>query len=140
MSDEIPVHHVHRRSTSRPFSVEGLVGIRYKTGGQDRKEGLDCWSLARIVLARLDLKLPEDPAEALAGEQALGYEVSGALRAGDILLIQTDEGQHVGVALDPFQFIHTTRASGSVISRIAMIERSGRLIRRVRLHQEAVRT
>lgn len=137
MSDENPVHHVHRRAASRPLDLSGLVGIRYKDGGRDRREGLDCWGLARIVLARMDLKLPEDPAEALAGESTLGDVVTGALRAGDVLVIRTDEGQHVGVAIDPFQFIHTTRHSGSVIGRIEVVERAGRVLRRVRLRPPA---
>lgn len=127
MSDENPTVHVHRRAACAPLKVADLVGRPYEDPN-------GCWSLARIVLARLGVELPADPAAALQGEAALARAVTDAARAGDLLVVQDEEGQHVGVCLNAFQFIHAGRAFGTRIESISVWERTGRVQRRARFY------
>lgn len=121
MSDEIPVFHTHPRPRGvRPsLSVADLIGARYAEGGTDKRLGLDCWGLARIVLARLDVALPATPAEALAEARTVAFEVRDAAREGDLLVMECEGRPHVGVCLNATSFIHATKAGGVALARVA---------------------
>lgn len=128
MSDENPTVHVHRRAAVRPLTVADLVGRSYA-------EPHGCWDLARVVLARLGVALPANPAAALAAEGDLCRVVSDAPRAGDLLLLDGGGAQHVGVALNPFQFIHAARGAGTRIEQIDTWARARKVQRRVRFYE-----
>jgi cell wall-associated NlpC family hydrolase len=125
------------------IDVADLVGATWCDDGQgvDRATGFQCWGLARAVLARVGVVLPESPERALAewsdAAASLGEERPRELRrAGDVLLMKGEvlgHGalMHVGVVINLTQFIHATR-DGVRLDRTAVFERAGQVIKVVR--------
>ncbi len=122
------------------ITVHDLVGAPYAERGTCARDGLDCWGLARIVMSRLNVHLPREPAQALADDlerrEWTSRDPLGACRVGDVLILEGGEAgggnprEHLGVALGSFQFIHATRVSGVRVDRMDVWQRSGK-IRRV---------
>jgi cell wall-associated NlpC family hydrolase len=116
--------------------VDRVADRPYLDGGRDPAVGgLDCYGLARAALADLGVEIPAEPAEGLALEAELGRELDASepTREGDLLVIESDRGPHVGVALSRFRFVHATREAGVAVGRIGVWMRSGKVRRRVRL-------
>ena len=40
-------------------AFDGLIGIPFKSGGRDPKEGLDCWGLVLVAYKRFNIELPD---------------------------------------------------------------------------------
>ena len=99
------------------------VGIPYKYGSYDERDGLFCWSLVRLVMeSEFGVKLPKAPYSVRnkarkEGKEGiadfLDYEEVGLdmARCGDIAQMLTlHKGKwlpvHVGVFIDPFHILH----------------------------------
>lgn len=122
----------HPRVATPPLSVADLINVRYREFGLCAREGLDCWGLARLVLARLDVHLPRDPADALAREPELFDPVEGVARAGDVVVLQGGNPRlHLAVAVNAFQVIHATR-EGVRLDRLDAWRRAGKVLRVLR--------
>jgi cell wall-associated NlpC family hydrolase len=120
------------------LDVAGLVGLKYKHAEEmgDPLEGCDCWALTCLAAARAGVSLPADPASALQCERALGVVVMDAVgsssppMAGQVIIIRDSAGQHTGVMIDRFRFIHMT-IYGARVDQLAAWERLGRVERRI---------
>lgn len=102
-----------------------LIGIPF--------EQADCWEVARRALAKFGVELPPDPAEVLCrhGTYGMALDPAYALRAGDVLWMSGADGDHIGVCLDAFSFVHGTRPE-SRVDRLAPYERAGKIRLRIR--------
>ncbi len=103
-----------------PDWVADYVGLPFRAHGRDR-DGVDCWGLARLVLAeRFGLSLPsyaggyasvedaEDIGRLIRGEMAPWREVPrGDEQAGDVVLIRLmNQPMHVGVVVAQGWMLH----------------------------------
>jgi cell wall-associated NlpC family hydrolase len=87
-------------TTTRP-NFAGILGVPYDQS--------DCWATARAVLDRFGIPTPADPAAAMLGEMRFAEVVPiWDVRAADVLIMQGEEGMHVGVAIDGLRFIHSS--------------------------------
>lgn len=112
--------------------VEGLVGIPFLNRGRNVKEGLDCWGLVMEVFRRRGIILPDfdvdsfafQAIDALAGEE-VGYrtweEVYRPLDTDAPLVVLMRMHPvyvtHAGAFLGFNRILHTTKATGSILSR-----------------------
>lgn len=128
-------------STGTDKYIAALVGKPYAQPGSPEHAagtGFDCWSLARAAMQILGWHLPETPAEAFAQRgRTMTVPAAAACQTGDIIEIICDGTVHVGIALDPFRFIHATKGRGVAVDKIAAAQRGG-MVRAVhRLHSAA---
>ncbi|MGS0742729.1 C40 family peptidase [Glaciimonas sp. GG7] len=102
------------RASDFAQSAIGLIGIRYKYGGDTPQTGLDCSGLVRYVFKEaLGVDLPRTSAE-LSRE---GEKVSQQdLKPGDLVFYNTlrRSFSHVGIYLGNNKFIHAPRTGASV--------------------------
>ncbi len=100
--------------------VSELIGIPYLEGGCDLDAGLDCYGLTRVVMKRAkNLDLPERP----MGWRRFGKVLPTMMPIlpFDLLFFSDDPlglVNHVGVALDEKEFIHTTSHHGGVVREL----------------------
>lgn len=107
-----------REFTNRASEVAlqsmGLLGIRYKMGGNSPESGLDCSGLVRHVFKQAwGTVLPRTTEEiSRVGEQVDHDE----LRPGDLVFFNTLRRtfSHVGIYLGDNKFIHSPSAGGKV--------------------------
>ncbi len=99
----------------------------------------ECYVFARDAYAKLNVELPEDPAECLSREREFGrvLEEGEACRMGDCLIIEQagENGEkvtHIGVALDAFKFMNVVRPGTPRVDRISAWRRLGVEMRVVR--------
>lgn len=108
------------------------IGLRYVDGGRDRKPGVDCWGLIRLVYsAELGIDLPSYGDTSAADLIAVAREI-GAGRNGDAwapvacadarsfdVVVMRYNGRkligHVGILTERLDVLHTEKASGAVI-------------------------
>ena len=92
----------------------GMLGIRYKMGGNSPETGLDCSGLVRHVFKQAwGTVLPRTAVEiSRVGEQVERQE----LRPGDLVFFNTLRRtfSHVGIYLGDNKFIHSPSAGGQV--------------------------
>lgn len=92
----------------------GLIGVKYKFGGNDPESGLDCSGLVRYVFQEVTgVTLPRTSKE-MSG---LGARVSlNDLMPGDLVFFNTRRfaNSHVGIYLGDNRFIHAPRTGGRV--------------------------
>lgn len=92
----------------------GMLGIRYKMGGNSPETGLDCSGLVRHVFKQAwGTVLPRTAEEiSQVGEQVERQE----LRPGDLVFFNTLRRtfSHVGIYLGDNKFIHSPSAGGQV--------------------------
>lgn len=109
--------------------ISDLIGIPFKDGGRNRKEGLDCWGLACEVYRRYGIKLPDyripacDKAGIFAKYQNAKsnyIEVSGDLPVPCLVFMRFNSafGNHIGVYIGNGKLIHARAKSNSCIERI----------------------
>lgn len=94
---------------------ERWKGTPYRAGGEDRA-GFDCSGFVRTVYRdafRLDL--PRTSAD----QSRLGQNIRREeIRAGDILYFIDRGYDHVGIALEPMRFMHSSTSRGVIMSEL----------------------
>lgn len=102
------------RASEVALNAMGLLGIRYKMGGNSPETGLDCSGLVRHVFKQAwGTVLPRTAEEiSRVGEQVDHNE----LRPGDLVFFNTLRRtfSHVGIYLGDNKFIHSPSAGGQV--------------------------
>jgi cell wall-associated NlpC family hydrolase len=102
------------RATELVDDALGLMGIRYRFGGQSPASGFDCSGMVRYVFQNtLGLDLPRRAAEI----SRVGVKVDrDELKPGDLVFYKTlrNAFSHVGIYLGNNRFIHAPSAGGSV--------------------------
>lgn len=92
----------------------GLIGVKYKFGGNDPRSGLDCSGLVRYVFQEVTgVTLPRTSKE-MSG---LGAKVAvDDLKPGDLVFFNTRRfaNSHVGIYLGDDRFIHAPSRGGDV--------------------------
>ena len=91
-------------------------GAPYQIGGLT-KEGIDCSGFVYMTfLSKFGIRLPRSARlQADAGSSVLYKN----LKAGDLLFFKTGvNSRHVGIYLEEKQFIHASKSSGVMISRL----------------------
>lgn len=114
-----------------PFWAGHYIGLPFKDHGRDRS-GLDCWGLARLVLAeQFGIALPSYVHEydrttetarigALIAREALLWQAvpAGTEILGDLILLRLNgQPMHIGLVLGDGQMLHIEWNINSVIER-----------------------
>jgi cell wall-associated NlpC family hydrolase len=101
-------------------SALGLIGVRYKFGGESPEKGLDCSGLVRYVFEQVTgVTLPRSAREqARVGETVAMEE----LQPGDLVFFNTRRAKfsHVGIYLGDNRFVHAPHKRSKV--KVANIE------------------
>lgn len=102
------------RASEVALHAMGLLGIRYKMGGNSPESGLDCSGLVRHVFKQAWGKVLPRTAEEISrvGEQVEHHD----LRPGDLVFFNTLRRtfSHVGIYLGDNKFIHSPSSGGQV--------------------------
>ena len=102
------------RASELAMHAFGLLGIRYRMGGNTPENGLDCSGLVRYVFKQAwGTELPRTADElSRVGETVQAHE----LQPGDLVFYNTlRKGfSHVGIYLGDNKFIHSPSAGGQV--------------------------
>ena len=113
-SPESAVGGVAERMQRMLDGALGLVGIRYRRGGNSSETGFDCSGFVGFVmLENLGLRLPRTAREiSQTGEPVEKAE----LEPGDLVFFNTMRRafSHVGIYLGDNQFVHAPRAGQKV--------------------------
>jgi len=108
------IQEIKDRASSLVTRAADLIGIRYKHGGNNAEQGLDCSGLVRLVFKdTLDIQLPRTSVEiSRAGEKIDTTE----LQPGDLVFYNTLKRgfSHVGIYVGDNKFIHSPSAGGQV--------------------------
>jgi cell wall-associated NlpC family hydrolase len=95
-----------------------MIGVRYKYGGADPREGFDCSGLVYYSYVSNGLAVPRTSQEQFGAARKIPLE--DAL-AGDLLFFQDQERlSHVGIYLGDGRFVHAPSSGDTV--RIAHID------------------
>jgi cell wall-associated NlpC family hydrolase len=96
--------------------VKGLVGMRFVKGGRNPRYGLDCWGLVMEVCGRYGVKVPD----VRIGEFDKHWEAVEVPNEGDVALIaiHPEHVNHAGVYVGDGRIIHTTAATGAVVTHV----------------------
>lgn len=102
--------------------AETLIGVKYKYGSSDKKNGFDCSGFITYVFNRFDIKVPRISADFTnAGKEVLLKDS----KPGDLILFTgSDEKSgvvgHMGIITDNkngwVEFIHASTSRGVMIS------------------------
>ncbi|HET7773181.1 MAG TPA: C40 family peptidase [Burkholderiaceae bacterium] len=96
------------------MNAMGLLGVRYRMGGNDADSGLDCSGLVRLVFQQtFGLVLPRRSADI----SQLGEKVDRKeLRPGDLVFFNTLRRaySHVGIYVGDGKFLHAPSSGGEV--------------------------
>ena len=102
------------RASELAFNALGLIGIRYKMGGNTPENGLDCSGMVRYVFKQAwGASLPRTAEEI----SRVGENVDSTnLQPGDLVFYNTLRRgfSHVGIYLGDNKFIHSPSAGGQV--------------------------
>lgn len=102
------------RASELALNALGLIGIRYKLGGNTPENGLDCSGMVRYVFKQAwGTTLPRTAEEI----SHIGETVDSAnLQPGDLVFYNTLRRgfSHVGIYLGDNKFIHSPSSGGQV--------------------------
>ncbi|EGF32539.1 hypothetical protein IMCC9480_2347 [Oxalobacteraceae bacterium IMCC9480] len=102
------------RASELALSALGLIGIRYRMGGNTAESGLDCSGLVRLVFQEAwGETLPRTSEEiSRVGEKVDSHD----MQPGDLVFYNTLRRgfSHVGIYLGDNKFIHSPSAGGQV--------------------------
>jgi cell wall-associated NlpC family hydrolase len=108
------IREISDRASSLVTRAVDFIGIRYKHGGNNVEQGLDCSGLVRLVYKdALDVQLPRTSLEiSRAGERIEPDE----LQPGDLVFYNTLKRgfSHVGIYMGDNKFIHSPSSGGRV--------------------------
>jgi cell wall-associated NlpC family hydrolase len=110
----IRLQNLTDRASELAMRAVGLIGIRYKYGGNVPEGGLDCSGLVRYLFKEVwNADLPRTSQEI---SQVGEHVDSKNLRPGDLVFYNTlrRSFSHVGVYLGDNKFIHAPSAGGQV--------------------------
>lgn len=102
------------RASELAIHAMGMIGIRYKYGGEAPESGLDCSGLVRYVFKEVwGKELPRTSEEI---SQVGTHVDSRDLQPGDLVFYNTlrRSFSHVGIYLGDNKFIHAPSAGGKV--------------------------
>jgi len=118
--------------------VRGLVGVPFVSGGRDVVIGMDCWGLVMEIYMRYGVKLPDFTVDAfafnaidmLAGEEVTSrrweevYPPITEDQAPLVVLMRMHPTlvTHAGVYVGGNRIVHTTKATGVILSRVDALE------------------
>ena len=101
------------KSDSLIRSARGLLGVKYKWGGNNPKTGLDCSGLTKLIYGRVGVNLPRT-----ARQQArVGQPVNiNSLEPGDQVFFGIGKNgvHHTGIYLGNGQYLHAPK-TGDVV-------------------------
>jgi cell wall-associated NlpC family hydrolase len=102
-------------------SALSLRGTRYRLGGHDPRQGLDCSGLVLYVFGQSQISLPRTVDQQFGAGQVIDFD---RIQAGDLLFFATTKdglevgaATHVGIAVGPpslGEFVHAP-GSGSAV-------------------------
>ncbi len=108
------LHDLSGRASELAMNALGLLGIRYRMGGNTPESGLDCSGLVRYVFKQAwGAELPRTAEElSRVGRNIPAQE----LQPGDLVFYNTLRRgfSHVGIYLGDNKFIHSPSAGGQV--------------------------
>ncbi len=108
------LHEFTNRASELALNAMGMLGIRYKYGGNTPENGLDCSGLVRYVFKQAwGAELPRTSHEISQVGQRIEKQ---DLRPGDLVFYNTLRRgfSHVGIYLGDHKFIHSPSAGGEV--------------------------
>lgn len=95
------------------------LGVRYKWGGNTRKEGVDCSGFTKVVYDALFDKDIERSSNTLSQNVPVKITTPAKLKPGDMVFFATSKRHkkinHVGVYLKDGYFVHASSAKGKVM-------------------------
>ncbi|MEN9475697.1 MAG: hypothetical protein RIS48_2419 [Pseudomonadota bacterium] len=92
----------------------GFLGVRYKYGGNDLEDGVDCSGFVRAIYEQtLGMVLPRRAAEQARATQTISQD---ELKPGDLVFFNTMRSafSHVGIYIGDNKFIHAPRSGAQV--------------------------
>ena len=108
------IQEITDRASNLVTKAVDFIGTRYKRGGNNVEQGLDCSGLVRLVFKdALNVELPRTSLEiSRTGEKIDPSE----LQPGDLVFYNTLKRgfSHVGIYLGDNKFIHSPSAGGQV--------------------------
>jgi len=108
------IQEITDRASSLVNTAVDFLGTRYKRGGNNVEQGLDCSGLVRLVFKdAINVDLPRTAAEiSRSGEKIEPAE----LQPGDLVFYNTLKRgfSHVGIYLGDNKFIHSPSKGGQV--------------------------
>lgn len=108
------IQKITDRASSLVAKAVDFIGIRYKFGGNNPEQGLDCSGLVRLVFKdALNINLPRTSLEiSRSGEKIEPSE----LQPGDLVFYNTLRRgfSHVGIYIGDNKFIHSPSSGGQV--------------------------
>ena len=94
--------------------VAQILGVRYKYGGNDLEDGVDCSGFVRAIYEQtLGMVLPRRAAEQARATQTISQD---ELKPGDLVFFNTmrTKFSHVGIYLGDNKFIHSPKPGEQV--------------------------
>jgi len=121
-------------NVAHEINMRGMLGPEVLIGGIPTRGAGLCYVYARELLLRVGVTLPERSEDLLADETAFGVPLGSnePLHPGDVLVLKGNGIQHLAVAINGYQAAHHVDELGGVVMRVAVLERTGRIIRRCR--------
>ncbi len=92
----------------------GFLGVRYKYGGNDLEDGVDCSGFVRTIYEQtVGMVLPRRAAEQARATQTISQD---ELKPGDLVFFNTMRSafSHVGIYIGDDKFIHAPRSGEQV--------------------------
>jgi cell wall-associated NlpC family hydrolase len=108
------LHDFKNRASELTLHAMGLIGIRYKYGGNAPESGLDCSGLVRYVFREVwGTQLPRTSEEISRVGQHIDKQ---DLQPGDLVFYNTLKRgfSHVGIYLGDNKFLHAPSSGGQV--------------------------
>lgn len=108
------LQNLTNRASELAIQAMGMIGIRYKYGGDAPESGLDCSGLVRYVFKQVWGKDLPRTSEQISH---VGQQVdTNDLRPGDLVFYNTLRRgfSHVGIYLGDNKFIHAPSSGGQV--------------------------
>lgn len=104
--------------------VSALVGMKFIKGGRNPAYGLDCWGLVMEVYRQYGVGLPDLRMNTLPNARWREVESPIPADAPLVVLISIHPKyiDHAGVYIGKEGILHTTAATGAVLSRISTME------------------
>ena len=117
--------------------LNNLVGIPFKSGGRDIQNGLDCWGLVIETYKRFGIKIPDitiriSPSGLVAGSAGMGtekcrwkevyYPKDNDIPLTVLMQIHQKYITHAGVLVSRNRLLHTTKCTGSILTRLDAIK------------------